>query len=315
MQTSLSKTVAIAITMCSTMLFAQNDNVINPVDSIPKIKDSTLVETKPAPVIPEFDNKDSTQKNDTPKILVTERLSNPKDTLKPVVQDAATTSFRDSATTVQNSATPPAQETSATEPKKKLRTNKILQSYNFSIPIESENWEVKSEKHEWKSTSYELNWTRYKTYESGYTSLFGLGAGYISGDLKDTLFAEKIKFSGLELNMKWGLGFAPVSNNFIVAVHFFCGVNAKLAYGKVDVDGKQINPIAIYADAIIGGDVIVGYQILESFGVIAGLDITTNAVGIGGYSREMTKASKVTQLNYVFSGTNITPHFGIFFAF
>ena len=157
--------------------------------------------------------------------------------------------------------------------------------------------------------------TSYPLAESGYTSLFGLGAGYTSGDLKDTLLAEKIKFSGLELNMKWGLGFAPVSNNFIVAVHFFCGVNAKLAYGKVDVDGKQINPIAIYADAIIGGDVIVGYQILESFGVIAGLDITTNAVGIGGYSREMTKASKVTQLNYVFSGTNITPHFGMFFAF
>ena len=42
---------------------------------------------------------------------------------------------------------------------------------------------------------------------------------------------------------------------------------------------------------------------------------TTNAFGIGGYSREVYKASKVTQLKYIFSGINLTPHLGFFCAF
>jgi hypothetical protein len=50
-------------------------------------------------------------------------------------------------------------------------------------------------------------------------------------------------------------------------------------------------------------------------GILAGIDITTNAFGIGGYSRDHVKASKLTQLDYVFSGINLTPHLGIYFAF
>ena len=201
------------------------------------------------------------------------------------------------------------------DPKKKLRTNKTLQTYNLNFPFESETWKVNSNKYDWNSLGITLSWTRYKTDESGFSTLFGLAAGYINGDLKDDPLKEKIKFNGLNLNMKLGLGYAPISNDLIIAIHFIGEVHAKAAYGSVSIDGKKVNPFAIYADATIGGTFMAGYQIWGSFGFLAGIDITTNALGIGGYSQELTKASKVKQLNYVFTGVNITPHGGFFFAF
>ena len=207
------------------------------------------------------------------------------------------------------------QEVATPAPSQKLRNLKTIHSYNFNLPIESETWEVRSDKHDWNSLGFQLSWTRYKTEESGYSTLFGLGASYFTGDLKDDFFDDKIEFKGFDLNAKLGLGFAPVSNDLIVAFHFICGVDVKFANGKAYIGDEKFMPAAIYVDATIGGDFIIGYQVLGSMGILAGIDITTNAFGIGGYSRDHDKASKVTQLDYVFSGINFTPHLGIYFAF
>ena len=115
--------------------------------------------------------------------------------------------------------------------------------------------------------------------------------------------------------MKMGVGFAPVSNELFAAIYFIGEVNAKIAYGKVKKEEKEVNPFAVNADLTLGGSIVVGYQALGSFGFLAGIDITTNAFGIGGYSQELTKASKIKQLKYVFTGVNVTPHVGFFFAF
>ena len=117
------------------------------------------------------------------------------------------------------------QEVATPAPSQKLRNLKTIHSYNFNLPIESETWEVRSDKHEWNSLGFQLSWTRYKTEESGYSTLFGLGASYFTGDLKDDFFDDKIEFKGFDLNAKLGLGFAPVSNDLIVAFHFICGVD------------------------------------------------------------------------------------------
>ena len=314
MLNTLSKTVAIASIMCS-VLFAQNStDKISVKDSVSKdsiqnqIKDSIQAQTNLAPATSVLDTKDTTQKKDStkqetakeaPPIAVTERQATKE---VPVV--AAKDTVSKTQTTEKSN-----------DPKKKLRTNKTLQTYNLNFPFESETWKVNSNKYDWNSLGITLSWTRYKTDESGFSTLFGLAAGYINGDLKDDPLKEKIKFNGLNLNMKLGLGYAPISNDLIIAIHFIGEVHAKTAYGSVSIDGKKVNPFAIYADATIGGTFMAGYQIWGSFGFLAGIDITTNAFGIGGYSQELTKASKVKQLNYVFTGVNITPHGGFFFAF
>ena len=240
-----------------------------------------------------------TPPKETNQITVTERQS--------VLEEKTTIDPKDSADTTKLTVEPVS--------KRKLRTFKTIQSFNFNIPNESETWEVKSDKYEWNSVGYQFTWTRFKTEESGYSTLFGLGAGFFTGDLKDSSFDDKVKFKGLDFNMKLGLGYAPISNELIVAVHFICGVNVKFADGDAYIDEDKYSPATVNVDATIGGDFIIGYQISGSIGIIAGIDITTNAFGIGGYSKEISKASKVTQLNYVFSGINITPHIGIFRAF
>ena len=205
--------------------------------------------------------------------------------------------------------------TSSPASKSKFRKNKTLQSYNFYLPIESEKWEIKSQKHEWNSLSFQFHWTRYKMQENGFSTLLDLGAGFVTGKLNDKYFDGKIRFNGIDLNMKSGLGFAPISNDFIVAFYLIGGVNLKMLNGRITVDDKKINPFTVFVDAIIGGDFTLGYQFFESAGILAGIDVTTNAFGIGGYSREISKTSKVTQMKYIFSGINLTPHIGIFFAF
>ena len=300
MLNTLSKTVAIASIMCS-VLFAQNStDKISVKDSVSKdsiqnqIKDSIQAQTNLAPATSVLDTKDTTQKKDSTK--------------QETAKEVTTVAPKDSENKLQTTE-------KSNDPKKKLRTNKTLQTYNLNFPFESETWKVNSNKYDWNSLGITLSWTRYKTDESGFSTLFGLAAGYINGDLKDDPLKEKIKFNGLNLNMKLGLGYAPISNDLIIAIHFIGEVHAKAAYGSVSIDGKKVNPFAIYADATIGGTFMAGYQIWGSFGFLAGIDITTNAFGIGGYSQELTKASKVKQLNYVFTGVNITPHGGFFFAF
>ena len=259
-----------------------------------------------------YQNLDSLQSQKVEIVLdpIKQETSKPE-AEKPVVQTPKTDSTK--APTTAKTATP--------KEKKKRRTNKSLQSLNFFLPIESESWTVKSEKLDWSSLGYQFSWTRYKVEEGGLSSVFGLGVGYINGDLKDKFFKNNVHFNGLDLNIKFGLGGAPISNNFILAIHGFFGIDFKMAQGEVKLTQDEIleetdkfNPGAIYADVVIGGDAIVGYHIFETIGIIAGFDITTNAFGIGAYSREPKKASKVTQLHYVFSGINITPHIGIFFA-
>lgn len=260
---------------------------------------SSVADTVPSK--PDSPNKKilSTIKQD-PQIVVTERKA---------TKEAPVIATKDTVSKTQPT------EKASSDTKKTWRTNKTLQSYNLNFPFESETWEVNSNKYDWNSIGIVLSWTRYKAEESGYSTLFGLAAGYTNGNIEDSSFNEKIKFNGLSANMKMGVGFAPVSNELFAAIYFIGEVNAKIAYGKVKKEEKEVNPFAVNADLTLGGSIVVGYQALGSFGFLAGIDITTNAFGIGGYSQELTKASKIKQLKYVFTGVNVTPHVGFFFAF
>lgn len=208
-----------------------------------------------------------------------------------------------------------AQNTPQPNEKKNIRTTKSLQSMNFYMPIESETWKIKAINYDWSSMSYQFGWTRYKTETNGYSSVFGLGIGFLNGDFKDELTRKKTDLKGLDFNVKLGIGMAPISNELIVAVHFLCGVDLKLIEGDVKTETHKYNPGAVYVDAVIGGDVIVGYHVFDAIGVIAGIDITTNAYGIGAYYNDPARLSKTSRISYLFTGINVTPHIGMFFVF
>ena len=208
-----------------------------------------------------------------------------------------------------------AESASQTNETKPIRTTKSLQSMNFYLPIESETWKIKAINYDWSSVSYQFGWTRYKTEKNGYSSVFGLGIGFLNGEFKDEITRQKTELKGLDFNVKLGIGMAPISNDLIAAVYFLCGVDLKLLEGDVKTETHKYNPGAIYVDAVIGGTVIVGYHVFDNIGVIGGIDITTNAYGIGAYYNDPARLSKTSRLSYLFTGVNVTPHIGLFFVF
>ena len=208
-----------------------------------------------------------------------------------------------------------AQSASQTNETKPIRTTKSLQSMNFYLPIESETWKIKAINNEWSSVSYQFGWTRYKTEANGYSSIFGLGIGFLNGSLKDEIYHKKNDLKGLDFNVKLGIGMAPISNKLIAAVHFLCGLDLKIIEGEIKTETHKYTTGAIYVDAVIGGTVIVGYHVFDTIGVIGGFDITTNAYGIGAYYNDPDQPSKTNKLSYLFTGVNFTPHIGLFFVF
>lgn len=201
-----------------------------------------------------------------------------------------------------------------------------LQTLNFALPIERETWDFDDlADAEWSSIGFQFSWTNYKINKNGYSSLFGITLGFISGETEmyDT------DMGGLDLNLKFGWGVAPVSDNLTIAMHVLMGVDFKAIEGDVENRNKTRNSdnyyndgygsmnselSATYFDLMIGGDFIIGYKLTESFGLVAGVDVTTNIFGFGVVSLE-GQYEDSWAIDYIFSGINIVPHVGIAFIF
>lgn len=207
---------------------------------------------------------------------------------------------------------PPKEETPA------KRENMTLQSMNFILSIEGETWKVGSSRVDFNSFDYGFNWSRYRVSASGFSSVFGLSLSFASSDIE-----EKIDLEGLDLNLKFGWGMAPIANDVIFAMHFLMGFDLKIIEGDYDLTsteyGRVVNTYsATYVDMILGGDAIIAYQVTSSFGIITGVDVTTNLFGFGYFSFESGSSSSdddSTKLSYIFSGINIVPHVGVYFRF
>lgn len=207
-------------------------------------------------------------------------------------------------------------------PQPKQKTGMSLQTLNLAIPVENETWEMDSDgpgDTEWSSVGYEFSWTRYRVNESGYSSVFGLTLGYVSGEMEPERANRGVDLSGMDFNMKFGWGMAPVANDVIVAMHVLMGIDFKLVENEDDYPGFEYS--AFVFDVMLGGDLIVGFRVTENFGFVAGVDVTTNLLGLGAFSYDATNGDDYDDyddswgINYLFSGINVVPHVGVAFIF
>ena len=205
-------------------------------------------------------------------------------------------------------------------PQPKQKTGISLQTLNFAIPIEHETWDMDNDgpgDAEWGSVGYEFSWTRYRVNESGYSSVFGLTLGYVSGEMEPERAKKGIDLSGMDFNMKFGWGMAPVANDVIVALHVLMGIDFKMVENEDDYPGIEYS--AFVFDVMLGGDFIVGFRLTDNFGILAGVDVTTNLFGVGAFSYERTSSNDYDDdswgISYLFSGINVVPHIGVAFVF
>ena len=258
-------------------------------------------------------------------------------------------------------------ETDDTEKKEeKTKDYKNLQSFNFSIPIQSETYGLKSPDYDVDAShfGFGINWNRIRVEESLYSSVVGLGVNYIMSEW-DGGGKKNIKFSGLDANFKFGFGVSPLTDRFILAIHLIFDIDYKMqkaVFKKKIGDYKMFQGLGIpdevaktnlelkytahNLDLELGGDLVIGYQFTSSFGVLAGVDITTNMIGVGAlmsssevpdglkegvsgmtsaqysnYPDEMNELDAFSDHDdirfflYNTTGLNIVPRIGIFFAF
>ena len=205
----------------------------------------------------------------------------------------------------------------------KANPGKSLQTLNFVIPIENETWDIDDLGDvEWSSVGFEFSWTRYRINENGYSSVFGLSLGYISGEAEPEKSSRSIDMEGMDFNLKFGWGMAPVMGDVNVALHILMGVDFKMLENDdfrigTSESSNSVEYSATYFDIMLGGDMVVAFQMTESFGLIAGVDVTTNIFGLGVLSLDADDWSTDDSwgINYLFSGINIVPHIGLAFIF
>ena len=258
-------------------------------------------------------------------------------------------------------------EADSTSPKEeKDKGYKNLQSFNFSIPIQSETYGLKSPDYDVDAShfGFGINWNRIRVEESLYSSVVGLGVNYIMSEW-DGGGKKNIEFSGLDANFKFGFGISPLTDNFILAIHLIFAFDYKMQKAvfkkkigdfqmlqdldmpdEVSRTNLELNYTAHNLDLELGGDMVIGYQFTSFFGVLAGVDITTNMIGVGAllsssdapdgledsvkdmpsshyskYPEEMNELENfghgddIKFFLYNTTGLNIIPRIGIFFAF
>lgn len=257
-------------------------------------------------------------------------------------------------------------EADSTTKKEEKKDYKSLQSFNLSIPIQSETYGLKSPDHDVDAShfGFGINWNRVRVEESLYSSVVGLGISYIMSEW-DGGGKKNIEFNGLDANFKFGFGISPFTDRFILAIHMIFAFDYKMQkavfkkkisdfqmFQNLDMPDEisrtnlELKYTAHNLDLELGGDLVIGYQFTKSFGVLAGVDITTNMIGVGAlmsstdapdgledgaramassqysnYSDEIKELEAFSEGDdirfflYNTTGLNIVPRIGIFFAF
>ncbi|MBQ3839625.1 MAG: hypothetical protein II819_06700 [Fibrobacter sp.] len=257
-------------------------------------------------------------------------------------------------------------EADSTAKKEEKKDYKSLQSFNFSVPIQSETYGLKSPDYDVDAShfGFGINWNRVRVEESLYSSVVGLGISYIMSEW-DGGGKKNIEFNGLDANFKFGFGISPLTDRFILAIHMIFAFDYKMQkavfkkklgdfqmFQNLDMPDEisrtnlELKYTAHNLDLELGGDLVIGYQFTKSFGVLAGVDITSNMIGVGAlmsssdapdgledsaramassqysnYSDEIKELEAFSEGDdirfflYNTTGLNIVPRIGIFFAF
>ena len=197
-------------------------------------------------------------------------------------QDAANTQ---NAASTQNESNNTA-ETTEGKPK-------TLHSFNAVMPIGIDTWDDRG-----SHLGAELNWSFYMIKETGFSHLFSVTAGYIHAE------QEWHGYDGMDLDLRYGIGYAPFSDRFILGFYGLVGANIRYldgVTGKFDGESDEIE-----YNIILGGRIIVGYQVSERLGILGGINVTTDIWNQQFYLHND---------HGVFEGVNIEPFIGLSLVF
>lgn len=171
--------------------------------------------------------------------------------------------------------------------------SKNLHSFNAVMPIGIDTWDDRG-----THLGAELNWSLYMIKVTGFSHLFSVTAGYIHAE------QEWHDYDGMDLDLRYGIGYAPFSDRFILGFYGLVGANIRYLFGvEGECDGECDT---IEYNILLGGRIVVGYQISEKLGILGGINVTTDIWNQQFYYEN----------DYgVFEGLNIEPFIGLSLVF
>ena len=175
---------------------------------------------------------------------------------------------------------------------------KILYSLNFLLPLEMETWDDR-----WGTIiGGEINWSRYMTKETGFSMVSSLTFGYNFARTYDN------DYQGLDFNMKYGWGFVPIRDKFLLAFYGLVGLDVKQLFWYDSEEFHYNKQDRSDFNVVLGMKVLSGYQVSDRFGLLLGVDVTADMWSLAIYE-------KGSFMNCFFAGINIEPYIGISFGF
>lgn len=126
-------------------------------------------------------------------------------------------------------SSPEPKQSSETATEEKQDKSRSLHAFSVVIPIESETYDFKKDHFKADASHFGVggSWNRVKVGENPFSSIVGIGVNYVSTEL-DGAGNRNLKYSGIDANLKFGFGAAPVRNNFILAIHIFFAFDYKM---------------------------------------------------------------------------------------
>lgn len=120
--------------------------------------------------------------------------------------------------------------------------------------------------------------------ECGYSFIVGTGIGGAKTQSDSGLLGET-DLSGLSARFKIGLGAAPINReNTFLAFHGFLGLNTKFLLGITNEPVFYDDIFCVNAVLVAGIDAVFVKRFSDTFGIFAGIDISTNLGGAMVYT-------------------------------
>ena len=166
-----------------------------------------------------------------------------------------------------------------------------VHSIHLSVPIEHQNWTDEGYSDNPDFWGIDANWNMMSVRDSGFSFIIGLGAGATKVDWNNDFYGD-VDPSGADFNFKLGIGYAPIhKEDMIFALHGFWALDMKLLTASAsyyDVDTYcESDFLMLDTVNVLGIDGVFAMKLSDSFGIMAGLDISTNLFGIVFYDSDL----------------------------
>lgn len=194
---------------------------------------------------------------------------------------------------------------------------RVVISVNASVPIENQKWVDESDDERVQIRGLTFDFNLMTVRECGYSFIVGTGIGGAKTQSDSGILGET-DLSGLSTKFKIGMGAAPINReNTVLAFHGFLGLNTKFLLGITNEPVFYDDIFCVNAVLVAGIDAVFVKRFSDTFGIFAGIDISTNLIGTMVYS-PMEDEECITGTSSDIWGfgiapglVNVVPRFGI----